>query len=211
MEARQGLVILSASFDRSHEQWPEIRPENPVPTFVVFGRSNVGKSTFIGRMLGRPKLVRASRTPGRTIELLRFQSTWRTGEDVEAQKKHHIYIIDTPGYGYAQRSKKEIEKCSRMLSDVSLHPPAAGVAVFLWDIRRKPKEEDLGLVRDLSETWPHLQVILTKSDKLNKSGRQKARRDLAQLFESPVVMSGEGHAASSQAILALAKRLEEVV
>src|SRR5690625_4128047 len=106
-------------------------PKSNLPEIAMAGRSNVGKSSFINRMLGRKNLVRTSSKPGKTRTL-----NFYTIND-------SFYFVDVPGYGYAQVSKKEREKWGKMMEEYFETREQLRLVVLIVDIRHQPTGEDL--------------------------------------------------------------------
>lgn len=191
------MNIRSAKFVCSAAA-PEQYPPADLPEVAFAGRSNVGKSSLINRILNRRKLVRTSKTPGRT-QLLNFfeiNETWR--------------FVDLPGYGYAKAPPEVRKRWRPMVETYLLNRVNMRGIVFLLDVRRIPSEQDLAFWRWLR--WNSLPVIavVTKVDKLslNKRSRQIATiaaslncgaSDLIQFSAT----SGEGREALWQALLPL--------
>ncbi len=135
------------------------------------GRSNVGKSTLINALTGRKALARASNTPGRTQEINFFTLS----------DSH--YLVDLPGYGYANAPLKVVEKWQRLLRAYLTGRPSLRRAFVLIDARRGIKAPDQEIMADLDRAAVTFQVVLTKIDKLKAGELEKAlasvRRDLA--------------------------------
>ena len=128
--------------------------------FAFVGRSNVGKSSLVGRLIGAPKLVRTSRTPGRTQLLNLFQA----GND--------FGIVDLPGYGYAKLSKKHRASLQKMIFDFIGERENLSAVVQLVDIRRtKVSDDDKKLASWVLEKKVPLIVVITKVDLVPKNKR----------------------------------------
>jgi GTP-binding protein len=150
----------------------------PAPVFaeVAFaGRSNVGKSSLINRLVARKKLVRTSSTPGCTRGLSLFRVRLRVGESDEA----HIDLVDLPGYGYAKRSKVERRSWGPMIERFLRQRPGLRAVVVIVDVRRGPEDDDLDLVAFLEELGVQPIVVATKIDKLPASKRTPALEKMA--------------------------------
>ncbi len=133
-------------------------PEKGYPEFAFAGRSNVGKSSLINKLLNRKSLARVSGTPGKTITI-NFYNIDET-----------VYLVDLPGYGYAKRSKKEIESWGNMMEDYLNNRQQLRKVMLLVDSRHAPSEDDkmmLDYIR-ASEQGEGVIVIATKTDKLSK-------------------------------------------
>ena len=154
------MIIRSAKFICSAVT-PEQYPPADLPEAAFAGRSNVGKSSLINKILNRKKLVRTSKTPGRT-QLLNFFEI------------NEIYrFVDLPGYGYA-KVPAEIQKRWRPMVETYLtsRPNLRGM-VLLLDIRREPSKEDLNLWHWLQTMSIEVVKVITKADKLSRNKRNK--------------------------------------
>ncbi len=137
-----------------------VRP-NQYPTtgymeFAFAGRSNVGKSSMINKLLNRKSLARVSGTPGKTITI-NFYNIDDT-----------IYLVDLPGYGYAQRSKSETEKWGKMMEDYLANREPLVQTILLVDSRHKPTKDDITMANWIRHDHTNLIVVATKMDKLKK-------------------------------------------
>ena len=147
---------------------PEQYPPADLPEVAFAGRSNVGKSSLINKILNRKKLVRTSKTPGRT-QLLNFFEI------------NEVYrFVDLPGYGYA-KVPAEVQKRWRPMVETYLtrRPNLRGM-VLLLDIRREPSKEDLNLWYWLQTTSIEVIIVVTKVDKLSKNKRNKQMAAIAR-------------------------------
>lgn len=154
------MIIRSAKFICSAVT-PEHYPPADLPEVAFAGRSNVGKSSLINKILNRKKLVRTSKTPGRT-QLLNFFEI------------NEIYrFVDLPGYGYA-KVPAEVQKRWRPMVETYLTSRSnmRGM-VLLLDIRREPSKEDLNLWHWLQTMSIEVVTVITKVDKLSRNKRNK--------------------------------------
>ena len=141
----------------------------PPPTFpeIVFsGKSNVGKSSLINKFFNRKSLARVSAVPGKTTTVNFF------GVD-------DVRFVDLPGYGYAKRSKAEIERWSELMEGYFAGERNVVLLVQLLDMRHKPTADDRTMLNFLKETGVPFAVALTKCDKLKKTERETMRRAFA--------------------------------
>src|SRR5690625_795074 len=136
-------------------------PVSHIPEIALAGRSNVGKSSFINRMIGRKNLVRTSSKPGKTRTLNFYKIN------------DSFYFVDVPGYGYAQVSKKEREKWGRMMEEYFQTRETLKAVVLVCDIRHEPTDADMQMYDFLKYFEIPVIIIATKLDKLKKSQRQK--------------------------------------
>ena len=161
------MIIRSAKFVCSAVT-PGQYPPDDLPEVAFAGRSNVGKSSLINKILNRKKLVRTSKTPGRT-QLLNFfeiNELWR--------------FVDLPGYGYA-RVPVEVQKRWRPMveSYLTTRVNLRGM-VWLLDIRREVSKEDLRLWDWLQAKQIKVISVITKADKLSKNKRNKQAASIAK-------------------------------
>lgn len=169
MEHQAGfsLQIHSAEFITSAVA-PEGYPSGDHPEVAFAGRSNVGKSSLINCLLGRKKLVRTSRTPGRTQTLNFFLIN------------ESFYFVDLPGYGYAKVPQKIREQWGPMIERyLSKRRRLSGV-VHIMDLRHPPTTDDLLLWNWLREMGIPAVPVLTKADKVSRGNRSRHLRDASQ-------------------------------
>ncbi|HEY4954565.1 MAG TPA: ribosome biogenesis GTP-binding protein YihA/YsxC [Gemmatimonadaceae bacterium] len=133
------------------------RPESDLPEIAFSGRSNVGKSSLLNRLVGRKKLARVSRTPGRTREINFFRVN------------DSFVMADLPGYGYARVSKARKAEWRPLLEGYIAKTPRLAGVVQLLDMRREPSEDDVAMLDFLSVLGMPTIVVLTKSDKLTRN------------------------------------------
>ncbi|MCL1832265.1 MAG: ribosome biogenesis GTP-binding protein YihA/YsxC [Oscillospiraceae bacterium] len=137
-------------------------PALTLPEIAFSGRSNVGKSSLINKLLNRKSLARVSSRPGKTITINCF--------DIDGK----IFVVDLPGYGYAKISKSEKERFGR-LAEMYLQSDRIALLVQLIDFRHPPSKDDVMMLDFLRETdTPHV-IVLTKADKLKKRERERMR------------------------------------
>ena len=141
---------------------PEQYPKSEVPEFAFVGRSNVGKSSLINRLLNRKSLARVSATPGKTITINFYNID------------DSIYLVDLPGYGYAKRSREEISSWGDMIEEYLHTRPQLRQIFLLVDSRHAPTKDDIMMLEWIRTVRPDDVVIAiaTKTDKLNKTERE---------------------------------------
>src|SRR5690625_1282702 len=123
MKITSAELIISAVSDKQY-------PQDPLPEIALAGRSNVGKSSFINRMIQRKSLARTSSKPGKTRTLNFYKIN-----DV-------FYFVDVPGYGYAQTSKKERASWGQMMEAYFENREFLSAVVILTDGRHEPTTDD---------------------------------------------------------------------
>ena len=175
----------------------QVQLDPPLPEVAFLGRSNVGKSTLLNALVGRPGAARVSATPGKTTTLNVFRLPL-------------FYLVDLPGYGFALASKSAREDYLRLLSGYLERRERLTGIVWLLDIRRTPSAEDLGFREVLARRDIPVLVALTKADKLGRGAQQAQVRELAamlELAEDQVQLTssttGAGIAELGQSVLAL--------
>ena len=129
--------------------------------FLCLGRSNVGKSSFINTIINRKNLARTSSKPGKTTTLNFYLVN------------NEFYIVDVPGYGYAEKSKKQIEKFGIMIEEYLKQRPNLKHVFMLVDYRHKPTEDDILMYKFLKYYNIPVSIVATKYDKVNRSLRDK--------------------------------------
>jgi GTP-binding protein len=134
------------------------------PEVAFAGRSNVGKSSLINALVNRKNLARASNTPGRTQEINFFDLA-----------EGLLYLVDLPGYGFADAPKKTAEAWGRTTMAYLKGRPTLKRVILLIDSRRGIGEVDIGIMKQLDTAAVGYQVVLTKTDKLKQSEIEPAR------------------------------------
>ncbi len=159
--------IISAEFRLSVHR-PEALPPVEYPEVAFLGRSNVGKSSLINALLGRKKLVRTSRTPGRTRALNFFLVNGRWE------------FVDLPGFGYAAVSREEKARWGQLVLHYLKTRENLAAVVFLQDGRRRPGAEEAYLWEFLKAHGRKVIPVLTKADKLKQGERARQLQAVAQ-------------------------------
>ena len=154
------MDITSAEFVVSNSR-ADMCPQTHLPEYAFIGRSNVGKSSLINMLTKNPKLAMTSATPGKTLLINHFliNKEW--------------YLVDLPGYGYAQRGKKMMEKIQKLIEYYVLEREQMTCLFVLIDSRLKPQRIDLEFIEWLGENGIPFALIFTKADK-QSVGKTKA-------------------------------------
>ena len=151
-----------------------------LPEIPVMGRSNVGKSSFLNFMFGMKKMVKTSRTPGKTKELNYFLINEK------------FYFLDFPGLGYAKISHTQREELGKRIKDYFEYSKQIKGVLYLIDCRVVNSPIDLQAIEWILEKSIPCLVVITKSDKLNKKMLSQAVSKVEknfQLPERPLVLS----------------------
>jgi GTP-binding protein len=166
------VKIKSAEFEISAVR-PAQWPTDGLVEFAFVGRSNVGKSSLLNRLLGRKSLARVSQKPGKTqqINFFRINDTFR--------------FADLPGYGYAAVSKTERAKFAKMMETYLSTRDVLARVFQLVDIRHSPMPMDIETYRWLRAIGLEVTIIATKSDKVGRSQMAKAVRDIRMTMDGP--------------------------
>ena len=129
-------------------------PKDTKPEYAFIGRSNVGKSSLINMLTNNKKLAKTSATPGKTLLINHFiiNSEW--------------YLVDLPGYGFAKRSKKEVNKLEQMIQGYILQREQLVNVFVLVDVRLEAQKIDLEFIQWLGESSVPFAIVFTKADKL---------------------------------------------
>lgn len=144
-------------------------PSSTLPEVVFSGRSNVGKSSLINRLLNRKALARVSATPGKTATVNFFT--------VDCCR-----FVDLPGYGYAKVSRGEKERWAGLLDSYFSGRRNIALVVQLVDFRHDPSRDDEDMINFLLETELPFLVVCTKADKLNKTQTAAQTARYTELF-----------------------------
>jgi len=157
-----------------------------LPEVAFAGRSNVGKSSLLNRLLNRKNLARVSSVPGKTVTVNFF-------------KGDGVRLVDLPGYGYAQVARSEKKRWAELMEVYFNSGRDIRLVIQLVDMRRPPTPDDLDMMRFLRHHEIPFAAVLTKSDKLNKTEYRERlegiKSELAE-FGAEIIpfsaMNGEG-------------------
>lgn len=165
------MVIKTAEFVISNTDFRKC-PDTGLPEYAFIGRSNVGKSSLINMLTGRSGLAKTSQTPGKTMLINHFiiNKSW--------------YIVDLPGYGYAQRGKKAQEQLREIIESYILGRAEMTNLFLLIDSRHAPQKIDLEFMDWLGENEVPFSIVFTKLDKLGvNAGKLKIEEYKKVLLE----------------------------
>lgn len=161
------MNINSAQFTISNTDVTKC-PEGKMHEYAFIGRSNVGKSSLINMLTGKKGLAMTSSTPGKTMLINHFLIN------------NSFYIVDLPGYGYAQRGKESRETLRKIIESYILNRAQMTNLFVLIDCRHSPQKIDLEFMAWLGENEVPFSLVFTKADKL---GPEAARRNIAEYCE----------------------------
>ena len=161
MEIKQAEFVLSAPM-------VSMCPKDTKAEYAFIGRSNVGKSSLINMLTNNRKLAKTSATPGKTLLINHFiiNKEW--------------YLVDLPGYGYAKRSKKEIDRLDQMIRGYILQREQLANVFVLVDIRLEPQKIDLEFINWLGISGIPFAIVFTKADKLTPNKCRQAMETYKQ-------------------------------
>jgi GTP-binding protein len=167
---REPLVIRSLEFLGGMASVGGWRPEPSLPEIAFAGRSNVGKSSLLNRLIHRKKFARVSNTPGRTREINFFRVN------------NAFILVDLPGYGYARISKEQRAEWKPLLEAYLRKSPQLRGIVQLLDVRHDPTNDDRQMLDFLGELGVPTIVVLTKTDKLAPAQSTKHVADISTML-----------------------------
>ena len=169
----------TARFETSFGR-PDQLTASDMPEIAFAGKSNVGKSSLLNRVLNRKGIARVSSTPGKTVTVNFY--------DVDGK----LFLVDLPGYGFAKRPPAEKAAWSALTDGYFTNNPnidAVRLVCQLIDSRIGPTEDDWNMLEYLTESRMNFFVVGTKCDKLNRSERDKFASLMAEEMEAQVVMT----------------------
>ena len=149
-------------------------PPSDVPEIVFSGKSNVGKSSLINKVLNRKSLARVSATPGKTGTINFYNLTG-------------VRLVDLPGYGYAKVSQSEKRRWAELVEGYLQSDRNISMIVQIIDMRHTPTQDDIHMIQFLLDQEPPFVIVATKSDKLKVMARQKQLEVLTEFLQD-----GEG-------------------
>ncbi len=188
------MEIKSAEFVISNTDVKKC-PDSNIPEYAFIGRSNVGKSSLINMLTGKKGLAMTSQKPGKTqlINHFMINDSW--------------YLVDLPGYGYAQRGKEGRENIRRIIENYILEREQLTCLFVLLDCRHEPQKIDLEFMEWLGESGIPFSIIFTKIDKLSNSKLKESLNTYTQkLLETweelpPIFISSSEKKAGKEEIL----------
>ena len=164
------MKITSVEFTTSAVRRSQYQEEK-YPEFLLVGRSNVGKSSFINTLLNRKNFAHTSSKPGKT-QTLNFYNV-----------NESFYLVDVPGYGYASVDKQTQAKFGLMIEEYLMNRDSLKRVFLIIDYRNKPMEDDLLMYNFLKYYHKEVTIVATKYDKVSQSKRAKIEKVLNSAFD----------------------------
>ncbi|OCN02414.1 ribosome biogenesis GTP-binding protein YihA/YsxC [Caproicibacter fermentans] len=188
------MSIETAFFELSAGRADQL-PASTLPEIVFSGRSNAGKSSLINRLLSRKSLARTSSAPGKTATINFYNLGF-------------CRFADLPGYGYAKVSKSEKLRWAELAEGYFHQTRDIRLVVQLMDLRHAPTQDDLQMVRFLTDSGIPCLIAATKCDKLNKTGRRSQEEMYRSEFAAcPEIMVVPCSAVNGEGVEAILKRI----
>ncbi len=153
-----------AEFEFAYGAVSQIKPST-LPEVIFSGRSNVGKSSLINKLVNRKSLARVSATPGKTVTINFF-------------RVDEFHLVDLPGYGYAKVSKSEKDRWAKLMEGYFAQDRKFALVVQIVDMRHAPSKDDMNMINYLHEIEMPFIIVLTKKDKLKKTQQIKRLEEL---------------------------------
>jgi GTP-binding protein len=174
---------------------PQVKVEPRLPEIAFIGRSNVGKSSLLNTLTGRPGLARVSGSPGKTT-LLNFY------------RLPSLYLVDLPGYGFARASKGARAGYRKLVNDYLRTRSSLAGVIWLLDIRHQPSNDDLDMQQLLLQSGRPVLAVLTKADKLTRSALPLRVRELTEALS---LQEDQVEVTSSQSKLGITELATSIV
>ena len=150
---------------------PDVKdcPQSTLPEYAFIGRSNVGKSSLINMLCHNPKLAKTSQKPGKTLLINHFLvESQKTKDRSVAAQRQEWYLVDLPGYGYAQAGQKQREALKTMIERYCLYREQLVCLFVLIDCRHEAQKIDIEFINWLGENGVPFAIVFTKGDKLGR-------------------------------------------
>ena len=198
------MKIKTAEFVKSSPNYKDC-PQDMLPEYAFIGRSNVGKSSLINHLTDRKKLAKTSSTPGKTQLINHFiiDDNW--------------FLVDLPGYGWAQTSKTNKAAWKKMIDEYLRERPNLACVFVLVDSRHEPQPIDLEFIQWLGDEGVPFSIVFTKTDKLKKTQIQSNvasyKRKLRETWEElpPTFITSSVDKVGGEEILDFIQRINESI
>ena len=161
------MRFINAKFIKSASKKDEFIIDE-LPQIAIVGRSNVGKSSLINLLTNNSKMAKTSSTPGRTRLVNYFNIN------------NQFYLVDLPGYGFAKASKETTNTWDAVMNDYFVNNEKLKLVMVLLDCRHKPTELDKQMINYLADNEIRTIIVLTKSDKINRSELNNAINNISK-------------------------------
>ena len=171
-----GVNLQKAEFVRSAARAADF-PRDRLPQIAFAGRSNVGKSSVINRLLGRKNFARVGVAPGKTTHVNYFRIDDR------------FYLVDLPGYGYARVSQGEKERWARLMESYFARPERITLGVLVVDARHRPTADDRQMADWFRGTGRPFVVAANKVDKVKPSALTESLDLICSVLEAPELIA----------------------
>lgn len=191
------MNFQNAAFELSAGRKNQL-PSSDLPEIVFSGKSNVGKSSLINKLVNRKALARVSATPGKT-------------GTINFYKLNECRLVDLPGYGYAKVSKGEKQRWAELVEGYFAQERKIALVLQLVDMRHDPSGEDVDMINFLLEAQVPFTVACTKADKLNKTQSAASKERFQELFEPAGIGFFPFSAVTGEGVEELRRRIEKAV
>lgn len=191
------MNFQNAAFELSAGKANQL-PSSDLPEIVFSGKSNVGKSSLINKLVNRKALARVSATPGKT-------------GTINFYRLNECRLVDLPGYGYAKVSKGEKQRWAELVEGYFAQERKIALVLQLVDMRHDPSGEDVDMINFLLEAQVPFTVACTKADKLNKTQSAASKERFQELFEPAGIGFFPFSAVTGEGVEELRLRIEKAV
>lgn len=191
------MNFQNAAFELSAGKANQL-PSSDLPEIVFSGKSNVGKSSLINKLVNRKALARVSATPGKT-------------GTINFYRLNECRLVDLPGYGYAKVSKGEKQRWAELVEGYFAQERKIALVLQLVDMRHDPSGEDVDMINFLLEAQVPFTVACTKADKLNKTQSAASKERFQELFEPAGIGFFPFSAVTGEGVEELRRRIEKAV
>lgn len=191
------MNFQNAAFELSAGKANQL-PSSDLPEIVFSGKSNVGKSSLINKLVNRKALARVSATPGKT-------------GTINFYRLNECRLVDLPGYGYAKVSKGEKQRWAELVEGYFAQDRKIALVLQLVDMRHDPSGEDVDMINFLLEAQVPFTVACTKADKLNKTQSAASKERFQELFEPAGIGFFPFSAVTGEGVEDLRLRIEKAV
>jgi len=172
MTMKDKLNLHNAEFIKSAAN-PDGFIDTELPQIIFAGKSNVGKSSVINKILNRKNFARVGASPGKTIHINYFLIDEK------------VFFVDLPGYGYAKVSMSEKARWAKLIETYLNREDGFDLGIFIVDIRHKPTADDIVMAQWFIQSGMPFYIVANKLDKLKKSQVEPAIELISETFNVP--------------------------